>query len=607
VIALVAGLALGCTLPAQRVPGEPGPGRPVLVVSSSEKPFGAYYAEILRAEGLNALSSADISTISASTLAGYDVVILAEMPLTATQVATFRGWVDGGGNLIAMRPSKNLASLLGLTDASATLADAYLRVDTAAAPGFGIVSQTMQFHGTADLYRLNGARAIATLYADASTATPFPAVTLASVGAGGGQAASFTYDLARSVVYTRQGNPAWSGQERDGLPPVRANDLFFGGAEFDPQPDWVDLSKVAIPQADEQQRLLVNLILTMNLRKTPLPRFWYFPRGHRAVIVMTGDDHGSGDPASRFDLYKSLSPLDCAVANWECIRSTSYIYTGTRLTDAQAAAYTAEGFEIALHVSTECREYTPASLELAYANQLREFRAKYASLPPPSTLRTHCGSWSDYVTQPRVAFRHGIRFDTNYYYWPASWIADRPGMFTGSGLPMRFADVDGKIVDVYQAPTHMTDESGQTYPATVETLLDNALGPAGFYGVFTVNAHTDSGSSIAKSIVEAALARQVPIVSARQMLTWLDTRNGSSFDGLAWRGRDLVFRITVADGAPDLLWAMVPIRSSAATLQDITWNATPIGYTTRTIKGVAYAFFPAVAGVYRARFTAAGP
>ena len=38
-------------------------------------------------------------------------------------------------------------------------------------------------------------------------------------------------------------------------------------------------NKVAIPQADEQQRLLANLILEMNLDKKPLPRFWYFPRG----------------------------------------------------------------------------------------------------------------------------------------------------------------------------------------------------------------------------------------------------------------------------------------------------------------------------------------
>jgi hypothetical protein len=604
VAVVVAGLVIGCTPLPHGMTSQPEARRPVLLVSSSDNPFGAYYAEILRAEGLDVFSSADISTVSASTLSGHDLVVLAEMPLTPTQASVLAQWVDGGGSLVAMRPSKNLARLLGLTDASATLADAYMRVDAATSPVSGIVDQTIQFHGAADLYWLSGARAVASLYADASTPTPHPAVALTSVGANGGQAAAFTYDLARSVVYTRQGNPAWSGQERDGLPPVRANDLFFGAADLDPQPDWIDLSKVAIPQADEQQRLLVNLILTLNRRKTPLPRFWYFPRGHRAVIVMTGDDHGTGDPAGRFELYQERSPAGCTVTRWECIRSTAYIYTATRLTDAQAAAYEAEGFEIALHVTTGCKGYTPAQLDLEYGRQLREFRAKYVSLQPPSTIRIHCGSWSDYATQPRVAFKHGIRFDTNYYYWPGSWIADRPGMFTGSGLPMRFARADGAIIDVYQAATQLTDESGQTYPATVETLLDNALGPAGFYGAFTVNVHTDPSAPDPGSIVEAALRRRVPIVSARQMLAWLDGRNGSSFDDVEWNGEELAFRLGVGAGARDLLWVMVPRRTATRALQAITHDAAPVAYTTGTVKGVEYALFPGANGLYRARFTA---
>ena len=64
-------------------------------------------------------------------------------------------------------------------------------------------------------------------------------------------------------------------------------------------------------------------------------------------------------------------------------------------------------------------------------------------------------------------------------------------MFTGSGMPMRFADPDGSMIDVYQATTQMTDESGQTYPEHIDTLLDNALGSKGYYGVFTANMHTD--------------------------------------------------------------------------------------------------------------------
>ena len=69
------------------------------------------------------------------------------------------------------------------------------------------------------------------------------------------------------MVYTRQGNPAWSGEERDGIAPIRSDDLFFGGKTGDVRHDWVDFTKVAIPQADEQQRLLANLILDVNVAK----------------------------------------------------------------------------------------------------------------------------------------------------------------------------------------------------------------------------------------------------------------------------------------------------------------------------------------------------
>ena len=75
------------------------------------------------------------------------------------------------------------------------------------------------------------------------------------------------------------------------------------------------------------------------------------------------------------------------------------------------------------------------------------------------------------------------------------------------------------IIDVYQATTQMTDESGQTYPYTIDTLLDKAIGPEGYYGVFTANMHTDTvESSGSDAIVSSALARGIPVVSARQML-----------------------------------------------------------------------------------------
>ncbi|WP_374089793.1 N,N-dimethylformamidase beta subunit family domain-containing protein [Methylomicrobium lacus] len=628
---------------------------PILLITSStpgvpsNPNFSAYYTEILRTEGFNEfVVAADISTVTTTTLNAYDVVILAPMTLTSVQVTMITDWVTNagpagkpGGNLIAMKPDKQLAGLLGLTDAATTpLENGYLLVNTSVSPGKGIVGETVQFHGTADRYTLNGATAIATLFSNATTATSNPAVTLRSVGTAGGKAAAFTYDLAKSIVYARQGNPLWATQDRDiDITPatlIRSDDKYYGDASFDPQPDWVDLNKAAIPQADEQQRLLANLILEMNHGKKPLPRFWYFPHGKpvpstpgafgilKAALIMTGDDHGNGGTAGRFDQFKAKDPVGCSVANWECVRGTSYIYPSTLLTNDQALAYTADGFEVGLHINTACGDYNlisgdPQNLETIYSQQISEFTTKYTSpLLVPKTMRHHCIAWSDWVTGATIQKAHAIRFDADYYFWPPAWVNNRPGNFTSSAMPMRFADLSGNLIDVYQAVTHMTDESGQVYPFTVDALLDKAVGVQEYYGAYTINAHTDfstlapddhtASNTIALDAVDSALARGVPIVSSVQMMNWLDGRDNSSFGSLAWDGTHLTFTVTPGTGAGGLLQAMLPMHSSATgNLASLNGPSGPIPVTTdtiKTIKGVEYAFFSAAAGTYTATYQA---
>jgi hypothetical protein len=577
---------------------------PILLVTGPSNPFATYTEEILRAEGLNDFTTVDASLLSASFLSFFDAVVVGNVPLQASAVTALTTYVNAGGNMIALRPDKQLAGLLGLTDAGTTLTNGYLLVSTASGPGAGIVGETIQFHGTADRYALNGATAVATLYSNATTATANPAVTLRSVGSSGGQAAAFTYDLSRSVVLTRQGNPAWVGQDRDGVFPARTNDLFYGAMAGDVQPDWVDTNKIHIPQADEQQRLLANLITSMARDRKPIPRFWYLPRGEKAVVVMTGDDHAFGGTAGRFDQYLAASPPGCSVVNWECVRSTSYIYPQSPLTNAQAGSYVASGFEVALHVNTNgggpCSNWTPAELEGNYDAQLFSFGAKYTNVPAPVSNRTHCVSWSDWASQPKIELAHGIRLDTNYYHYPASWLATKPGFMTGSGMIMRFADLDGTLIDVYQAATQMDDEANQAYPATVDSMLDKAIGPQGYFGAFTANMHTDDAQHPGSdAIVASALARSVPIVSAKQILEWTDGRNASTFRDFTWNGTTLGFRITVGTGANGLE-AMLPLQGPNGQLQSIQRGATPVSFTTRTVKGVDYGVFTAVGGTYTA-------
>jgi hypothetical protein len=584
-------------------PPHAGPGGPILVIAGEGNPFGRYLAEVLRIEGIGYFTSADLGDVDASLLSSHEIVLLGETPLTAPQVTLLTDYVNAGGGLIAMRPDPQLAPLLGLTGPSGTIAEGYIAIDTANPIGAGLPSETLQYHGTADLYTLAGATELAALYSDATTATPSPAVTVNPVGGNGGFAAAFTYDLARSVVTTRQGNPAWAGQERDGTTPIRANDMFYGASASDPQPDWIDLDKVAIPQADEQQRLLARLAAHVN--DGPMPRFWYFPSGHRAVVILTGDQHGCcGSTQTRFENNLVASAPGCSVDDWECVRSSSYIYTGGAWDDATALSYHQQGFELGVHVNTGCSDFTPASLEANHATQLAGFAVQFPSLPRQDSERTHCITWSDWSTQPETKLAYDIRLDVNYYYWPPGWIQDRPGMFTGSGMPMRFAQLDGTMIDVFQAPTQMTDESGQSYPFTVDTLLDRAIGVEEYYGAFTANIHSDGATeSLADAVVASAQARGVPVVSGRQILQWLDGRNASTYSSIAWDGSQLTFDIT-RDAQARNLEGLLPAAHDGIPLVSLTRDGQPVAYVMDVVKGAAVVAFDAQSGAYVATYSA---
>lgn len=578
-----------------------GPGGPILVVAAPGAPFSTFYAEILRTEGFHAFRVADPSALTAASLAAHDIVVLPPVTLSDAQRTALADWVRAGGSLVAMAPEGALATLAGLAPTGQLLAEGWFRVDPVALPGAGLVDLPLQFHGNAQRYTPAGATTLALLHADAGTPTAQPALAWHTAGAG--RIATFAWDVATSIVLTRQGNPAWAAQERDGLAPIRSNDKFYGAAAGDVRPDWVDPARLAVPQADELQRLFAHVVVLASQTRRPLPRLWPFPRGLRAVVVLTGDDHGNGGTAPRFDQLRAASPAGCSVADWTCLRGTSYLYPRTPLTDAQLAAYEAEGFEPSLHVDTGCADYTRASLERLYGEQLSQWRSRFPSLAPVRTQRHHCIVWSDWASGALVQQAQGMRLDTTYYHWPGSWLgAIVPAYLTGSAQPMRFADLDGSLIDVFQAATHLTDESLQRYPQAVDALLDAALGPLGYIGAITVNAHTDTATSeVADAVVASATARGVPVVSARQLLGWLDARNASSFADIVYAEPVLAFTLNTSPEARGLR-ATLPLRHNGRTLTALARGGVAVPYTTVVFKGTPLAMFEAVPGSWTATY-----
>ena len=223
----------------------------------------------------------------------------------------------------------------------------------------------------------------------------------------------------------------------------------------------------------------------------------------------------------------------------------------------------------------------------------------------PATNRMHCVTGSDWLSVGKEELEKGVRLDTDYYHYPDTWIGAKPGFMTGSGFPMRFLDTDGTMIDVFQANTFMTDESGQPYPATADALFDNALGPNGYYGFFTTNMHTDYVTETQyDAVVASAQAHNLPMISAKQLLDWTDGRNASSFQGVSWSGSTLSFRVTAAPAASAAgLTGMLPVQGPCGkTLQGLTRGGSSVATTLQTIKGIAYATFDAQGGSYVATY-----
>ncbi|HEX6416556.1 MAG TPA: hypothetical protein VFZ62_03450, partial [Candidatus Saccharimonadales bacterium] len=529
-------------------------------------------------------------------------VIVAEMGLSQAQADMISSWVNNGGNLIAMRPDKKLASLLGLTDASSTRTNQYLKIDTDTTPGAGITSDSMQFKGAGDNYTLSGAVSVADFYSNASTATSNPAVSYREVGSKGGTAAAFMYDLAKSVIAQHQGNRAWVGDDRDNIAPVRSNDLFYGAKTGDVQPDWTDMNKLHIPQADEQQRLLVNVMTKAMKDTTPMPRFWYLPGDNKAALVMAGDDHSLPNAYGTQPVmndWLNESSTNCSVEDWQCVRASHYIYTDSALTNDRAVQYDSYHFEIGLHPLAGCGNLTYNILETQYNADLNDWRAKYTGLPDAYTSRVHCYAWSGWDFTTKYENTHGIKYDLNYVAYPAAWVNGRAPLLTGSGMNMRLTLDDGSTADVHQGVTNFDNTSASQ--GAIEATLDNALGAPGYYGIF--GSHYDMSDSFDNTLFAAAKARNIPMITSEQAVDWLEGRENSQFANLTSSTNGKVTFTVKAGEKADGLRALMPMEDKGGTLASLKRGGSAVSYQTQTIKGTSYASFSAIPGEYEVMYS----
>ncbi len=577
---------------------------PILLItdSTSSSKFGAYLGEVLRAEGLNYFDTKDLATVSASDLTSHDLTILAATTLSSGQAGMFNTYVTGGGRLLAIRPDSQIASLFGLNGSPTILNNGYLKIDPTKfvnliQPGVGLSTATLQIHGGTDQYGLAaGAIVLAQLYSNASTATAYPAV----VGDSTGHAIAFTYDLAQNLVYTRQGNPANANIDVDGDGTVRTNDLFQTVGQ--PNNPWVDLNNVPIPQADEQQRLFARAVRALLANVMPLPQLWYFPGTVKTMLILTADAHAN--PTSYFQ-------TEITSLNAHGGKMTFFLGEGATPLSSDLITWMSQGHSFGVHPYQTITDSLPYVYNLTegYTRADNWWTAQHGTLTRSNAVRNHRIAWEGWGDTAYTETLHNIAMDTNFYHygvWLKNGATWAHGYITGSGLPMKFVQLDGTILPIYQQATQLVDEqllvgiapgienlSGADATLVSQQLIDASL--AGNYAALTAMFHVDyygytDSTYWAEHTMDYATSKGVPIWNADQWLSFTQARHDANLTNLSWSPYTLSF----SANPTTTLTLMVPASYNGHSINSVSGGA--ITYTVQAINSVNMALFTAPAG-----------
>jgi O-glycosyl hydrolase len=577
-----------------------GEGKKPILVLATVRDFGLYTGEILRAEGFNgfAMDSLAGGGMTSGYLKGYSIVVLAERSLRAEDVKVLEEYVKGGGNLIGFRPDSGLRGVFGLEGKGETINNGYVTVDGQTDIGRGLITRPLQIHGEADKYELKGAERIAVF-----SGTRAPAVVINCYGKG--HAAAFLYNLPQSIVYTRQGDCRDAGKEMDGIKGLRAMDLFTHG--------WVDTAKNDINQADEQMRLLSHCIEKMSCGARPLPRFWYFPDTLKCLVVLNND----GENSWQSEFEPQFVSVDSAGA-----KMTVYIKDVEKVSKAWVDKWLGRGFEISGHVNDTKEAVSPTweGMNKAIVQQLADLKDSCGILRM-RTVANHwfvwCGKEADgspnFAAQALLEAKHGIGLDANYAHYDnnageghflgAPGI--RQGNYNGSGLPMRFANRDGAVIDVYQLLNNVYDQQYMEhddkngfydcFSGLVNRSLDEEI-----YSYVTVKAHNEEWAFSTVPVLrmlDYARKKGLPVWTGEHLLDFLKVKEEASFNDIKWDGSRMSFTIHSSLAHESGVTCMLPYVVDGRKVKKATVDGAAVHPLTRRVKGYEYAMVTVKPGI----------
>lgn len=371
--------------------------------------------EILKTEGVPylRLDSLDILT-------GIKALVLGEMLLTASQISFLKDFVKRGGILVTVKPDGRLSRIFGLKDTHQTQKNGYIILRGKTPYERVSYKGRLQVFGLAKLY--TGGEIIV----DLSPSHGYGGIIKSQLGEG--VVFSVAYDVSTTFLTIQQPDSEV-------------------GRAYDTSRVETGLSH--IPQLDLMRRLLINLVL--DSIDIPLPRKWYFPGGHRALVLLGGDQDGAD--------YRIMNVAKSIVV--ECMVPYTLFTTPSfqPLSRAELREMADGGMEIAVH--PDFVETNRFFTEEEFKTQLEE--AEEDAGVRIVGARNHCVRWGSVVDMPVWMEKYGIQYDSDLGLRlpldkPEAEPV-RPGYFVGSGLPYFFIHPTSfRRINVLEEPLLASDD-----------------------------------------------------------------------------------------------------------------------------------------------------
>jgi hypothetical protein len=421
-----------------------------------------------------------------------------------------------------------------------------------------------------------------------------PAVVLNTFGEG--SAIAFAYNLPESTVYTRQGNPANAGLETDAILGIRAMDLFTGG--------WVDTTKNTLNQADEQMRLLTHSIEYLSSRSKPFPRFWYFPDSLNCVVTLNND----GEDSREVEFLKQFDDVERHGAVM-----TLYVKEPSLISKERVDSWRERGFEISGHPDNTKQAVKPDwnTMDSVYTTLQNRLREGFG-ISSMKTITNHWFVWvgndadgkKNFAAQAKLEEKHGVGLDCNYAHYDNGSdqghflgpMGLNQGNYTGTGLTMKFANGDGRILNIYQQLNNVYDQQymehkdQEGYFNAFKGIMDRSLHNE-VYSSISVRAHNNEyffSEIPLMKMLEYAKSNNIPVWTELSWLQFLETKDQAAFENIAWSDNKLTFDILSGISYNRDLACLIPYRFDNKRVTAIR-TGDKSDYDIITIKGREYA------------------